>query len=99
MSHPPSSVAPVSPVPAIGVELPLAVFDDVSWMRVEQRFTVYSSFVRSAVGFSDIVAVVRFCSKRCAPPLVHIVWSFSHSPSKWKHLGCMPLKPFVLAGD
>ena len=37
MSHPPSSVAPVSPVPAIGVELPLAVFDDVSWMRVEQR--------------------------------------------------------------
>ena len=38
MSHPPSSVAPVSPVPAIGVELPPAVFDDVSWMRVEQMF-------------------------------------------------------------
>ena len=49
MSHPPSSVAPVSPVPAIGVELPLAVFDDVSWMRVEQMFLQQFCAQRSRV--------------------------------------------------
>ena len=36
-------------MPAIGLELPLAVFDDVSWMRVEQRFLQQFCAQRSRV--------------------------------------------------
>ena len=52
-------------------------------------------FVRSAVGFSDSVVDVRFCSERLAQPLVHIVWLFFVPLSKWNTLGSTSCKPFI----